>query len=123
MYTATIESKNFDRANNSLILGVSLTDGTSTFNRSYTFSPLTTLDEIKRHLKSVVDDLETAETRVSTVNLGLVDLDLPTIVPDPVQVALSDVARLKSLINLGLAKDTDQEYIDAVATYKVLVGK
>lgn len=120
MYTANITNKNLSAGN--LQIEVTFTDGADTFVEAFN---VTTEDDLNEKIAK----------RIDTLN-GLVELNTkiavgawvkPTIpapaTPTDVEIAEKELRELKELISLGVMKETDQEFIDAVAAYKSAVAK
>ena len=104
MYTASLKSKTFQRNNNRILVVVEVTDGTSTFDREFSFSPNSTVEQMKKTVQSYLDELNGADDKVA----GLTDLTLtPEAEPEaPTQVELdkqawqSDRAKLATVMEL-----------------------
>ena len=74
MYTASILGKSHSRENEQITVTVQFTEGASSFVKDFRFGADYTDEELKRRIKKVVNDLETAKTKVAAITEGAVDL-------------------------------------------------
>ena len=146
MYTPTLKEKTFERAARRIKVVVTLNDGTSSFDETFYFAAKTDENDMKRAVKSYVDELNGAASKVEALtNLNYEEPVATT--PDPAEVAfqawsedLTRLAAIKAAESLGLdigvtapqvnalrnkiergMEKNDQRYIQALAGYaKVL---
>ncbi len=99
-----------------------ITNGTITVSRTWY---VTDEDDINRRLKNEIALLDKAVALASRLvknNYTIVEKEPDPVVPlTAVQVAEAKLYELKRLIELGVMKETDQEFVDAVSAYKTAV--
>ena len=104
MFTATLKEKTLDRPRRRILVAVTLSDGTSTFDETFSFSLNSTVEQMKKTVQSYLDELNGADDKVA----GLTDLTLtPEAEPEaPTQVELdkqawqADRAKLATVMEL-----------------------
>ena len=112
MWTANIQKKDF--SNGTLRVIVRYENDTDSFEETYY---LKAANEIENNIRSRLSQLASFET---------VSIPLGPYVPQPVavsqntplQIALSNLNRLKTLVDVGVIKDTDTVYQAALLTAK-----
>lgn len=117
MYTAKIVDKKIE--NGSLLVNVNYTNGVTNFNVIY---PVRSEKDLDNLIRSKLEELEALITLEATLTLGVYtptakETPIKT-EPTPLELATETLYKLKEKINLGVLKETDQEFIDAVTAYK-----
>lgn len=119
MWIATIHSKDFN--NGTFRAFVKYSDGTNGFDDVITLSNQENLDAT---IRNRIKQLETTATFADSVPTGEF-----TPAPEPVkqqtqyELAIQEVNRVKNLVELGILKETDQEFVDAVTALKAEYAK
>jgi len=116
MWTATIHKTDFN--NGSFRAYVKYSDGTNSFDETV---GLSTQDNLNKAIRNRIQGLEEVSTFVSTVPMG--PFAPSQEVATPYELALKEVSRVKNLVSLGILKETDQEFVDAVSALKAEYAK
>lgn len=125
MYTFTIKEKQkqFQEGRFSLVLTVS--DGTDSFDRVFSFGLNTKENDIKKVLKNFLDELNAVETLFESIpDTG--DYDTTIAPPDPVvktpeEIAIEDYAKARA--DLVMAKEDYDLGLLTKSEYDALVAK
>lgn len=114
MYNATLISKSIQRSKNSILFEVEFDNGTDPVHTKTFSLPLSgTEDSLKQAVKNYIDELQSAESSVSSISDGAIDLStIPT--PSPAKVEFVEwrekfarLQRVQVLIDLGIVSDTN----------------
>lgn len=117
MWTATIDGKEY--AKGILTVRVMYKNGDDGFGEAYTVS---SIDSLNQSIKNKLRQLENTALVYDSIQPGeFVPPADPT--QSPYELAQQEVYRLKNLISLGILKETDQEFVDAVANLKAEYAK
>lgn len=120
MWASTIDRKDF--SNGQFRVFVKYTDGAgSSFEEAYNLS---NAENLNNTIRSRIDQLQAVEAFADTVTLGAyTPTPKPVIAASDYEIALAEVSRVKNLVSLGILKETDQEFVDAVAALKAEYSK
>lgn len=114
MWTATITRKDFEGGTLRLI--VLFNNGTRTVEETFFLRRGNELDSL---IKNRIAELTALDTAEAGLTLGVYTPTPDVVVPQtPLQIALSNLNRLQNLVNLGIIKTTDTEYVNALAAAK-----
>lgn len=92
------------------------TDGTVTVSRTWI---VTDEADIDRRIENEIASLDKAVALNGRLVKNNYVKAAPAVkVETPLELAEKNLYRLKNLINIGVMKETDQEFVDAVAAYK-----
>lgn len=114
MFTATTTKKDFRQG--VFQVTVDFTDGTETITEAFN---VTSEDDLNRKIESKLSTLNGLKTLATDLVLG--EWEKPTEIikeQTPLELTTQKLHELKNKINLGVLKETDQEFIDAVTSYK-----
>ena len=119
MWTAKIEQKDF--SNGQFRVFVSYTDGTNKFEENYSLS---TQENLHKTVRSRLQQLESVAVFASTVPIGVFNPSAEEVKPlSSYDLALQEVARVKGLVNIGILKETDTVFVNAVTALKLEYAK
>lgn len=119
MWTSTIKGKDF--VNGQFRVSVEYTDGTNTFSEVHNLSNQENLD---RTIRSRIAQLEATATFSTTVSTGpYTPSEEVKATPTAYDLAIQEVSRVKNLVELGILKETDKEFIDAITALKAEYAK
>lgn len=117
MWQATVDSKVFENGQQKVT--VIYSDGGTKFAETYLIRKKEQLSGIVR---GKLAELEASDA--DTVEIGPLVPDLvQPVTPDPLQVKLGEVRRLKELVDLGVLQSNSSEYVAAVDATKVEFDK
>lgn len=115
MHTASIISKALDKRGQRLLIGVEFTDGVTVHTMSLPFAPTASFEDIKRRIKSLVDELDQAVVEVDSIVEGAVDLDtlpeLPDIERNKWFGNYSRLEQIQKLIDLGVLTGSEPKVV------------
>lgn len=116
MFTATITNKDF--RGGVFQVTVQYLNGTDTFTEAYN---ILSEEDLDNRIGNKIDTLNRLLELETTLTIGeWTKKETPAPVgPTALEVARTKIYELKEKINLGVMKETDQEFIDAVAAYKL----
>lgn len=118
MWTATIDRTDF--SNGQFRVFVKYSDGINSFEESYNLS---TRQALNSQIKNRLEQLTSVQALASSIEVGSFTPEEEVVVgPTPYELAVGEVARLKGLISLGIMKETDPEFVNAVTELKVAYG-
>lgn len=119
MFTYTLSNKAIENGQNRIT--VDYTNGTVKCTETFFFSSKEDLDN--RITKKIASLNKVVELDTAIVTAGYVKTEpTPTPAPTPVQIAEQKLYDLKRLIELGVMKETDIEYVTAVTAYKTAIS-
>lgn len=114
MWTATITKKDFDKGR--LRVFVDFTDGNRTTEEEFSLKTGNELNALVQNRLSELESLSAAETAISE---GVFTPSNPPSVPQSVlSAALSDLSRIKNLIDLGVIDKASSEAVNALNAAK-----
>lgn len=113
MWTATIESKNLNKG--TLQVGVSYTNSSESFSESYQINSLVDLNNRINIRLQQLEDLYNLDIPLGVFTPAV---NVPT-VPDAKATALSKLAEISRLVDLGVLQKTDKEVADAIQAVKI----
>lgn len=118
MFTANITKKDFRLG--TLQIVVEFSNGVPQETISQAFN-ITSQEDLDSKIETKIAELNALAALASAVKTGAwVKVVKPKEEPvlTPLQEAEAELYRLKNLIDLGVVKETDQEFVDAVTAYK-----
>lgn len=110
MFTATLKDKQVDNQGRRINVVVTVTDGTETFDQSFSFSLDTTVEQMKKVVKNYLDELNGAGNVVS----GLTDLDYTD--PTPTEPTAAEIAKNEWYTDWAKLKMVDELIAAGVLT-------
>jgi hypothetical protein len=118
MFTATTTKKDF-RAGVFQVT-VEFTNGEETIVEAFNIN---SEDDMNNKIGTRLDTLNRLLELKNTLVLGAwTKKEVPVVQATPLELAERTIWELKRKIELGVLKETDQEFIDAVTAYKLLVS-
>lgn len=114
MFTAETISKDFRGGEFQIV--VKYANGADVFTKAHNVS---SEDDMNRQIEIQLNKLNNLLDLEAKLTLGVwVKPIAPTVDYTPLQVAEAKLFELKRLVDLGVMKETDQEFVDAVSAYK-----
>ena len=120
-WTATISQKVYNSG--TIRVDVLYSKGEDTF--SVVYPNIKSFTELQSRVQSKLKELENLDVEVTKIPESG-PLELPVVVevpPTEKEMALNTLYELKEKVSLGIIKESDQEFIDAVAAYKATESK
>jgi hypothetical protein len=119
MFTAKTTKKDF--RDGVFQVTVEYKNGADTFTEAYNIS---SADDLDNRIGNRLDTLNRLLELEDELSIGAwVKPQKPTHEPTPLELAEQKIWELKRKIELGVLKETDQEFVDAVSAYKGLMNK
>lgn len=119
MFLYTLSGKAIENGQNRMTVDYS--DGTVKCNETFFFSSKEDLDSRITNKIESLDKAVLLDSSIDTASYVKTDKVVVVVAPNDVQIAEQKLYECKRLIDLGVMSETDQEYVDAVAEYKVAV--
>ncbi len=114
MWTASLTGKVF--TGGSLTVTVAFTNGKDSFNQDFDLSG-GSLNTLAQRVSGRIDQLNISDTLMQSIDIGPVPAYVPP-TRDELAYARSQLAQVKQDVDLGIIKETDAIYIDALAAAK-----
>jgi hypothetical protein len=119
MFTANITNKNFKSG--VLQITVDFSNGSEIIKEAFN---IVSEDDLNQRIEARLKQLNNLATLASTLTTGawVAPTKPEPLAPTQLQLAEQTLRELKDKINLGVLKETDQEWTDAVTAYKTLAS-
>lgn len=121
MWTSKIDQKDFNRGQFTVV--VSYLKGAETFNESYTLQALKDLDFVISNRLRVLNENDALDASYPLGDFTPNEVSVPVDTVDPLQEKLSELAKLKQLVDLKVIEPTDKGYTDALTAAKAEYDK
>jgi hypothetical protein len=120
MFTATKQSISFQQGVFQVV--VEYQNGSDVFVKAYNIN---SEDDLNNRIENELNTLNRLLELTETLSLGAWSKPVKVTPPPPtaLELAKQKLYDLKEKVNLGVLKETDQEFVDAVAAYKLAEGK
>lgn len=120
MFTYTLSGKTIENGKNRITVAYS--NGTVKCDETFFFN---SKEELDQRITDKLADLDKVVALDASINVvGYVKTDKPVIVTEvtALDIAEAKLYEMKKRIELGVLKETEQEFIDAVAEYKLAIS-
>lgn len=115
MWISKIVDKNLSLGE--LRVNVSYSNGTDDFNEVYS---IRNEQDLNARIKNKLSELEDKEIIFSNIQTGVYTPVDNQVVVNPLEQKMTELRKLKEQVSLGLMKETDKEYLDAISAVKAI---